>query len=199
MLLVIGLTGGIGSGKSAALSYISSKGFPVIDSDNISREIVFPGSEALSEIVKKFGEDILNHDGTLNRKALGNIVFSDNEKLETLNHIMHGRVLEVIIHRIAQQKDAIVFIDAPLLIETGLNKISDEVWIVDTPDEIRIERIKKRDHLPESEIIKRFNSQLSREKRNTYGDVIFDNSKDLRYLYQQIDVQLNRIMDKTYI
>lgn len=192
-LKVIGLTGGIGSGKSAAQRYITSKMIPVIDADKIAREIVNPKSEALIDIQKTFGSIVLKKDGSLNRKALGEIVFSNKEKLDILNGIMHTRILDEIRRRLSLINEPLVMIDAPLLIETGLYKMVDEVWVIDLPIHLQIERVKKRDQLSESEISKRIQSQLPREERKKYADVIIDNSGSVEDLYQEIDEQLDRI------
>ncbi len=193
-LKVIGLTGGIGSGKSAAQCYLTSKKIPVIDADRISRDIVKPGSETLMEITDAFGANIILEDGSLDRKALGKIVFSNKEKLDILNNIMHKRILNEIKHQLALIKAPLVVIDAPLLIETGLYKIVDEVWVIDLETHFQIERVKKRDNLSENEIKKRIHSQLPREERKKYAHVIINNSGTIESLYLQIDQQLNRIM-----
>ncbi|MCG8484690.1 MAG: dephospho-CoA kinase, partial [Clostridia bacterium] len=189
---VIGLTGGIGSGKSEAQRYLTSKKIPVIDADRISRDIVKPGSEVLMEITDAFGANIILEDGSLDRKALGKIVFSNKEKLDILNNIMHKRILNEIKHQLALIKAPLVVIDAPLLIETGLYKIVDEVWVIDLETHFQIERVKMRDNLSENEIKKRIHSQLPREERKKYAHVIINNSGTIESLYLQIDQQLNR-------
>lgn len=192
-MIIIGLTGGIGSGKSVAQHYIASKGIPVIDADQISKEIVMPGAQALIEIVDVFGSNILNNDGSLNRKELGNIVFSDKEKLDTLNDIMHKKIINEIKQRLNHIHAPIVVIDAALLIETELYQIVNEVWVIDIHTNLQIERVKKRDNLSKEEIMKRIKSQLPREKRNQYADVIIDNSGTYNDLYSKLDLQLKRL------
>ncbi|NLK71780.1 MAG: dephospho-CoA kinase [Clostridiales bacterium] len=195
-MFIIGLTGGIGSGKTEATRYLRNKGIHVIDTDEISREIVYPGSKALKQIIKHFGKEIINKDGFLNREALAQIVFSDNSQLAILNGIMHPMIINEITKSLKKIKDKIVVIDAPLLIETSLNTKCDEVWVVDVPEKIQIERIKKRDNLHETDINMRIQTQIRREERNKYAHVIIDNSKDLQHLHEQIDKALNRIGDR---
>lgn len=192
-MTVVGLTGGIGSGKSTVSGYLISKNIEVIDADKIAREIVGPGSKVLEQLAKIFGQDILLPDGSLDRKKLGSIVFRDNQKREILNKITHHEIIGKIKSRIKEAHSKIVVVDAPLLIETGLNQYVDEVWVVDVDDKIRIDRLINRDRLSESEIQERINSQLPREERLKYAKVILDNSGSLDYLLQQIDKQIERL------
>lgn len=195
---IVGLTGGIGSGKSTVTDYLISQGFHVLDADRIAREIVLPGSDMLIELSSVFGKDILLEDGSLNRKKLGDIVFSDAEKKKTLDRLMHTRILELIHERILQfrEKQAhakVIFIDAPLLFETGLDKSTDEIWVIDIDDETRIRRIMARDGLQREEILKRIESQMTREEKNSRADVILDNTGKPEALYRQIDQLLKKL------
>jgi len=191
----IGLTGGIGSGKSSASNYLSEKGITVIEADEISRHLVLPGSDTLNSLIQIFGKKILNDDGTLNRKLLARIVFNDKERLKILNQIMHERIISEIDKQLKEYKENIIVIDAPLLIETGLDKMVDVIWVVDVDKETQIERIKKRDNLSYEEIKSRIESQLSREERNRHADIILDNSGNLIDLYGQIDEALKYQQD----
>lgn len=195
---IVGLTGGIGSGKSTVTDYLISKGFHVLDADKIAREIVMPGSDMLIELASVFGEGILQEDGSLDRKQLGDMVFSDAEKKKILDRLMHTRILELIHERILQFREEtehakVIFIDAPLLFETGLSKSADEIWVIDADDETRIRRIMARDGLEREEILKRFQSQMTREEKNSRADVILDNTGDHDALYRQIDELLKKI------
>ena len=191
----IGLTGGIGSGKSSASNYLSEKGITVIEADEISRHLVLPGSDTLNSLIQIFGKKILNDDGTLNRKLLARIVFNDKERLKILNQIMHERIISEIDKQLKEYKENIIVIDAPLLIETGLDKMVDVIWVVDVDKETQIERIKKRDNLSYEEIKSRMESQLSRKERNRHADIILDNSGNLIDLYGQIDEALKYQQD----
>lgn len=208
---IIGLTGGIGSGKSTVTDYLTEKGFHVLDADKIAREIVLPGSEMLIQLSSVFGEEIICEDGSLNRKKLGDIVFSDAEKKKLLDSLMHTRILELIHERIFQFREEaeqaaeaaadpghiarfkVIFVDAPLLFETGLNNSVGEVWVIDVDDETRIKRIMERDGLKREDIQRRIETQMAREEKNRRADVILDNTKDQETLYRQIDELLEKI------
>lgn len=191
---IVGLTGGIGSGKSTVTDYLISKGFPVLDADKIAREIVLPGSEMLIRLASVFGNQILLEDGRLNRKMLADMVFSDQEKKRTLDGLMHTRILELIHDKILQfREEKVVFIDAPLLFETGLDQSTDEIWVIDADDETRIKRIMDRDGLEREEILKRISAQMSRDEKNLRADVILDNNGDQETLYRQVDKLLKNI------
>ena len=191
---IIGLTGGIGSGKSTVSDYLISKGYYVLDADRIAREIVLPGSEMLIELKAIFGAEIILEDGSLDRKKLGEIVFSDTEKKKMLDKLMHTRILEMIHERILQYREGkVIFIDAPLLFETGLDRSVSEVWVIDAEDEIRIRRIMERDGLKREDILKRIRSQMGRDEKNRRADAVLDNSGDVKALYQQIDKLLENI------
>ncbi len=208
---IIGLTGGIGSGKSTVTDYLISKGFHVLDADKIAREIVLPGSEMLIQLTAVFGKDILLDDGSLDRKKLGSIVFSAPEKKEILDRLMHTEILKIIHERIFQireesnhlaeavvdaahpSKNKVIFIDAPLLFETGLSKNVSEIWVIDVDDETRIKRIMERDGLNREEIRKRMETQMTRSEKNKRADVLLDNTGDIIALYQQLDMLLQNI------
>jgi len=194
---IIGLTGGIGSGKSTVTDYLIARGFPVLDADKIAREIVLPGSEMLIQLASVFGKAIIMQDGSLDRKELGNIVFSDAEKKKTLDGLMHTRILELIHDRILQYHEEsvhkVIFIDAPLLFETGLDKSVSETWVIDVDEETRIKRIMERDGLKREDIAMRISNQMTRDEKNKRADVILDNSRDQETLYQQIEQLLQKI------
>lgn len=194
---IIGLTGGIGSGKSTVSDYLISRGFHVLDADKIAREIVLPGSEMLIQLTSVFGKKILLEDGSLNRKKLGEIVFSDAEKKKTFDSLMHTKILEMIHERILQFREEtehrVIFIDAPLLFETGLDKSVSEIWVIDVDDETRIKRIMERDNMKREAILMRINTQMARDEKNRLADVILDNTGDQETLYQQIEQLLQKI------
>lgn len=195
---VIGLTGGIGSGKTTVTDYLISRGFHVLDADKIAREIVLPGSEMLIQLTAVFGREILMEDGSLNRKKLAAIVFSDADKKKTMDALMHTRILELIHERILrfreEGKNKVIFIDAPLLFETGLDKSVSEIWVIDVDDETRINRIMERDGLNREDIEKRISSQMTREEKNRRADVILDNTGHQEALYGQIEELLKKIV-----
>ncbi len=188
---VIGLTGGIASGKSTVSKYLKELGAIVIDADIVARKIVEKGQPALEEIVCYFGKEVLNIDGTLNRKYLGDIVFSDLEKLNALNKITHSRIIEKIKEKIQKYKYSnnleALFIDAALLIEMKMYVLTSEVWLVTVDKETQLKRLMIRDKLTLEEANQRIGSQMSFEEKKEYSDVILDNSKDFNYLKNQVE------------
>ncbi len=187
---IVGLTGGIGSGKSTVTKYLLNKGFSIIDADKIAREIVKPNSQLLRDLVACFGESIIMSDGNLDRKKLAGIVFSDSNQKLKLDEIMLKEIVSEILTQIEEYKKQdkdIIFIDAPLLFEVGLHKKCDETWVVDADDEIRIQRVIQRDELTRDDVIARINNQMSRTEKNNLASIILDNSTTHENLYEQIE------------
>lgn len=196
---IIGLTGGIASGKSTVSKYLRELGAIIIDADIIAREIVEKGKPALKDIVEYFGREVLNEDGTLNRKYLGKIVFNDSEKLKILNKITHKRIVENIKKKIKYYKHLgkykVVFVDAALLIEMGMTNLFDEIWLVIVDRKTQIQRLMIRDKLSYVEALNRINSQMSLEEKKLYADVIIDNSKGIKDLKRQVEFLWNEILE----
>lgn len=172
-MLVVGITGGSGSGKSYICKALCKLGYTIIDADQIAREIVKPGEEALVQIVAEFGEDVLNTDGTLNRKALADIVFSDKDALALLNRITHTQITTR-IRALLCDENAQYIIDAPLLYEAGLDKLCFKVIGVTADADVRIARIIARDTITEAMAHKRLNSQKSIEANLLKVDMLID-------------------------
>lgn len=197
---IIGLTGGIGTGKSTVSSYLKKKGCIILDADKISREMTEKDSPALVEIGKAFGEHLILDDGNLDRKSLGNIVFNDKAKLDILQSIITNKVVEHINHQLTALRDIdcdkIVIVDAPLLFECGMENLADENWLVVASLDVRINRIMMRDNLTEAEIMSRIGNQMSEDEKKKLSDYIIDNSGTLEDLYKQIDFQLERISNE---
>ena len=176
-MMVIGLTGGIASGKSTISDMLRELGAAVIDADLVSRDVVSQGSNAYNRIIESFGEDILLEDGEINRKLLGNIVFSDEEKLKLLNEITHPEIIENVnaaIEALRKQQKKVVVVDAAILIEMGLNKHVDCVWLVLANRETQLKRVMERDNLSNEDAWNRINAQMSNEERLQYADAIID-------------------------
>lgn len=190
---IIGLTGGIGTGKSTVSAYLAQKGCKIIDADLISHQMTEAGSPCLAEIKDAFGEDVFLRDGNLDRKKVGRLVFADAEKKKTLEQIITRRVIEKTL-RILQdcraRQEALVVLDAPLLFECGMQRYTDETWLVVCRTETRLRRIAARDGLAEEDIQKRIANQMSTEQKEKLADYIIDNSRDLAWLYAQIDTLL---------
>ena len=181
-MITIGLTGNISSGKSTVSRFLAGIGATIIDADEISRNIVRPGSPALKEIVAYFGGGVLAPDGNLDRKRLGAMVFANPEAMEVLNGITHPRILEAISEEkkrnalATKGSNSLLVIDAPLLIETGLHKEVDEVWVVAIEPAEQIRRLMKRDKISEDEARKRIDSQMPQQEKIKLAHVIIDNN-----------------------
>ncbi|MEU8273708.1 dephospho-CoA kinase [Microbispora bryophytorum] len=187
-MLKVGLTGGIGSGKSEVSRRLAARGAVVVDADKIAREVVEPGTPGLAEIVEAFGESVLRPDGTLDRERLGAIVFADAEKLKVLNGIVHPKVGERSeqLQREAPD-DAVVVYDVPLLAENNLAARYDVVIVVDTPDEVRLERLLRLRGMREADARARIAAQASREERLRIADIVIGNEGSLDDLDAEVD------------
>lgn len=188
---VIGLTGGIASGKSTVSAILRELGAKIIDADLVVRDVEAPGSVAWREIVETFGRDILFPDGKINRKRLGEKVFGDAAKLAKLNRITHPRVVEAILQRIDRYRQilpptGVVVVDAPLLIESGMTHLVDEVWLVVVDPQIQLERLMQRDHYDPAAAKQRLNAQLPVEEKKKYAHRIIDNNGSFLQLKEQV-------------
>ncbi len=193
---IIGLTGGIGTGKSTVSAYLSEKGIPIIDADQIARDITAVGSKTLEAITEAFGDGVLTENGELDRRALAETAFSSEEKKMLLEQITHRAIREEIDRRLreaALEKEKLVVLDAPLLIESGTYLICDTVWVVCADRDVRMKRIAVRDGLSEEQILARMRYQLQDEKRNLYANVLLDNSGERSALYRQVEQLLGQI------
>ena len=189
MMRVIGLTGGIGTGKSTASEYLRKQGFSIIDADRISREIVEPGTLLLKELEKNFGSGIIKDDGTLDRKALAAIVFSDKEKKSRLDGLMYGHILDEIERKISESQSGEgrgIIVDAPLLFETGLEKKCDQVWLITADEKLRILRVCERDGMDPEEVRARIQNQMADEEKKERAHRIVDNSGSKEALLAQL-------------
>ncbi|KAB3527260.1 dephospho-CoA kinase [Alkaliphilus serpentinus] len=187
---IIGLTGGIASGKSTASKILMELGAFAIDADIISRRIVELGTPTLKEIKKTFGDEYFNSVGELNRRKLGNYVFQNKEALEKLNEITHPAILKEIEREIIKNKKTspkgVIILDAALLIEMGLHSLVQEVWLVTTTREQQLSRLIDRDKLTFEAAEDRILSQMSQEEKRPYADRIIDNSGTYQELREQI-------------
>jgi len=188
----IGITGGIGSGKSEVTKYLRSIGEYVICADEVSRQLAEPGGEGVHALQKAFGEDVLAEDGSLDRKKLAALVFGDESKLKLLNKTMHPLILRR-INELAHDKSGRVFIDAALLIQTGLSETVDRIWLVTAGESVRLERVIKRDGLSADEVRLRMISQLSDEKMALYADEIIENNGSVYELHRKVDALLKKL------
>ena len=183
----MGLTGGIGSGKSAVSARLAARGALVIDSDVLAREVVAAGTDGLAEVVKAFGDDVLAPDGELDRPAVGRIVFGDEAARRTLEAIIHPRVRARAAElEAAAPADAVVVHDIPLLVETGQVDRFDVVLVVDVPVDVQLERLTTQRGMTEAEAKQRIASQASREDRLAVAGLVVDNSGTLDDLDRRI-------------
>ncbi|MBW4827265.1 MAG: dephospho-CoA kinase [Clostridiaceae bacterium] len=196
---IIGLTGGIATGKSTVTEFLIEKGYKVIDADKIARKVVEVNYPAYKEIVEEFGVEILNKDLTINRTKLGSIVFNSEEKRKRLNSIVHPRVFQEISNLILNycESEKIVFLDVPLLIEEldlfkKYNIYIDEIWLVYTDKEKQIERLMQRDNFTYEEAEKRISSQLPMKIKKKCADRIINNNKNIKELKNTVDDIINR-------
>ncbi len=192
-MLLIGLTGGIATGKSLVSEILRGLGAYIIDADKIAREVVEPERPAWLEIVEFFGKDIINKDKTINRKRLGEIVFNDPVKKRKLEEIVHPRVIEeenrMVKEYLKIKPDGIVIIDAALLIEAGSHKRVDKLIVVYADKETQTKRLMERDGLSRLDAEKRIASQMPLDKKVKMADFVIDNSKDIEDTRRQtIDI-----------
>jgi dephospho-CoA kinase len=190
----IGLTGGIGSGKSEVGRRLAALGAVVVDADAIAREVVAPGTPALDEIRAEFGDEVIRADGSLDRAGLAAIVFSDADCLAALNAITHPRIAERTAALIEAAPDgAVVVYDMPLLVENGLTDGWDLVVVVDCPDEVRLDRLVRLRGMDVADARARMAAQARRDERLAAADVVLDNSGTVADLDRQVDALWRRL------
>ncbi|MBR7926713.1 dephospho-CoA kinase [Aerococcaceae bacterium zg-ZUI334] len=192
---VIGLTGGIATGKSTVSQYLISKGYEVIDADLVAREVVEVGQPGLVALVQSFGSSILTVDGQLDRKRLGALIFSDVSKRQMVNELLHPYIFESIHRKREQSHQAILFIDMPLLFEVGYEKQVDEVWLVYVSSDVQLIRLMERDSLSIDLAKERLSSQWPIEQKRQLVTTIIDNSGSVEATYQQVDQALLKLKD----
>ncbi len=185
--LRIGLTGGIGSGKTTASDYFAALGVPIIDTDILSRELVVPGESGLQEIIKLFGDQVLDTDGQLNRDAVRELVFSDTTKRLQLEDILHPRIRDRATERALQAKTPYCLIVIPLLVETRYPIELDRILVIDTLEGNQYEWVAERDGLDKSQIEAVLASQASREERLAVADDVVINDGNMDHFYRELD------------
>jgi dephospho-CoA kinase len=189
MMKVIGLTGGIGSGKSTVAQFLAEMGAVIIDADKIGHEALKPDTEIWHEVVSAFGRQILTPDGNINRHKLGEIVFDNPESLLKLNQIMHPRMYDRVqarLKRYQRKGVSVVVLEAPLLLEADWASLVDEVWVTVAAETTVLKRLQKRNRLSKAEILARLRSQLPTEKRLGQANVIIDTDCSLDELKAKI-------------
>jgi len=194
-MLRIGLTGGIGSGKTTVADYFSSLGIDVIDADEIVHKISVPGQQSFDTITENFGEDILNADGTINRQALAKKVFKNQTARKKLEAILHPAVSDAMKLAIQKTQSPYCILVIPLLVETGFTELVDHVLVVTADREKRIAWIKQRNGLSDGQISSIMAAQASDEERGKIADDIIENNRSLDSLFRQVE-KLDQIYRK---
>ncbi|HXK19867.1 MAG TPA: dephospho-CoA kinase [Polyangiaceae bacterium] len=195
-LRVFGLTGGIGSGKSRAAALLRERGVPVVDADELAREVVAPGSSGLGQLLATFGPEILAADGSLDRKRLGTLVFADAELRKRLNAITHPLVRQLSQQRFAELERAGITLagyDVPLLFEVGLDAVFRPVVVVSASEAVQVERVMRRDGLDETAVRARISAQLPLEEKKRRADFVLENDGSPAELAAQVDQLLQKL------
>lgn len=195
----IGLTGGVGCGKSTVSSYLKELGIPIIDGDKLAREAVMPGSPAMKQMRDVFGDDIFAPDGTLDRLKTASLVFSDEKKRQQLNGIIHPFIwhrTQEELFKAQEQGKEIVVLDMPLLLEISWQLRVEEVWIVKVPLEEQIRRVMGRDGFTREQVMARIQKQMPTEHKVHYADVIIDNSHSIEDTHRQVREALDEVRRK---
>lgn len=187
-MLRVGITGGIGSGKTALTDWLAGKGIVIVDADLASRTIVAPGQPALREIVDTFGSEYLQHDGQLDRAALRTLVFSDEEKRRQLERITHPRIREELARQMDSADSTYVVLSSPLLLESGQSTMVDLSVVVDVPEDTQIQRTMARDHNSRELVEGIMAAQLDRDTRLSRADIVIDNSGSLEALHERGEI-----------
>lgn len=187
-MLRVGVTGGIGSGKTALTDWLTEKGITVVDADLAARVVVAPGQPALAEIIAAFGDEYLLPNGQLNRAALRKLVFEDADKRKALEAMTHSRIREELIRQLAAADSAYVVLSSPLLLESGQSELIDVSVVVDAPEATQIARTMERDGNDQALVEGIMAAQLDRETRKSRADIVIDNSASLTELHEQATI-----------
>jgi dephospho-CoA kinase len=187
----IGLTGGIACGKSTVSAMLVSRGAILVDADRIAREVVEPGSPVLSEVAEHFGQEVLLASGELNRKRLGEIIFGSDEARKQLEKLLHPPIRAMMREQMTKAElecpDKLVVVDVPLLYESGLEYMFEEVMVIYVPRAIQLSRLQERDKLTVEQAEKRLNAQMSIEDKKEKADILIDNQGSLRDTEAQVE------------
>ena len=192
----LGLTGGIATGKTTISNYLKSINIPVLDADEYARKVVEPGTPGLAAITNTFGEQILQPDGSLNRKLLGQIVFNDSSARQTLNDITHPRIQQMMadeLHRLAEQQTPLVILDIPLLLENNNVAGADAVMVVTIPESLQLTRLMQRNNLTEKEAQSRIAAQMPLVEKEKLADFVIDNSGTISNTQKQVEKVIQKI------
>jgi len=199
-MLVAGLTGSIATGKSTVSGILKELGAFIVDADRAAHEIVLPGTKAFNEIVRIFGKQILQKSGEIDRERLGRIIFNDSAMRSILEEVVHPEVMRSMDEQICSIKsdfpDAVVILDVPLLIETGMHKGVSEVIVVYCPEDMQIKRIKIKDNISKKKALAKVRAQISIEEKRRYASLLIDNSASRENTRRQVKNTYTRIKEK---
>ena len=195
-MFVVGITGGIGSGKTAVTDHLETFGIVVVDADKAARVVVEPGKPALDEITAHFGSEILLDDGALNRAALREVVFNDSSQRKILEGITHPRIREEIARQLSAATSPYVVLSSPLLLESGQNSFADYVVVVDVPEVVQVDRTMRRDDNSESLVKQIMAAQLDRQTRLSRADEAISNDGTLEALHAEVEALHQRLLDR---
>jgi dephospho-CoA kinase len=196
---IIGLTGGIGSGKSTAAHILAEFGAKVIDADKVAHEVFDPGTEGLQKVVETFGKGVLNSLGEIDRKKLGEIVFNNPTALSTLNEIIHPRAYELTRSRLEEfrkQGIEVVVLEVILLVEAGWDHLADEIWVTVATEDTVVKRLQESRGLTKEEILTRIHAQTPNKERTKYADVIIENDGSYEELKEKLSELWSRVREK---
>lgn len=194
----LGLTGGIATGKTTISKYLKTKGIPVLDADEYARKVVEPGTPGLTDIVNTFGKQVLQSDGSLNRKLLGQIIFNDMTARQKLNDITHPRIQQMMtdeLQKLAKGKTPLVILDIPLLLENHNIAGADSIMVVTVPESIQLNRLMQRNNLTKEEAQRRIDAQMPLSEKEKLADFIVDNSGTIANTLTQVDKVIQNITE----
>ena len=197
-MLRVGITGGIGSGKTAVTDWLAQKGITIVDADVVARLGVTPGMPALAEIAKTFGAEYLLPDGQLDRAALRQLVFADESKRKVLEAITHPKIREELATQLRDASSPYVVLSSPLLLEGNQSEMVDITVVVDVPESLQIERTMARDQNDEALVTKIMAAQCDRETRLSRADIVIDNSESLDTLHHRTDALQQTLLARAH-
>ena len=195
-MFVVGITGGIGSGKTAVTDHLETLDIVVVDADKAARVVVEPGKPALDEIAAHFGSEILLDDGALNRAALREVVFNDSSQRKILEGITHPRIREEIARQLSAATSPYVVLSSPLLLESGQNSFADYVVVVDVPEAVQVDRTMRRDDYSESLVKQIMGAHLDRQTRVSRAYEAISNDDSLEALHAEVEALHQRLLDQ---
>lgn len=184
---ILGLTGGIGSGKSAVAQHFIDLGIHLVDADHAARWVVEPGRPALTKIAERFGEHVLQADGSLDRAVLRQLVFQDEQQRRWLEGLLHPLIFQEINQALARAESPYAVLVSPLLVESGQHSMTQRVLVVDAPEHLQLQRSMARDNSPEEQIRAILKAQASREERLRHADDVLTNDRDLTWLKSEVE------------